>query len=575
MDDARLVVPPVDEELWPTLGPEICDFIEDNLVHGPGDVLGEPVRLSMEQRAFIYRAYEVYPRRHTRAGRRRFKRAVLSRRKGWAKTELAAWLAIVEMDPEGPVRCDGWRREGSTWVPVGRPVRDPYIPMVAVTELQSEDLAYGAVFAILTHDDCALVNDYDVGEERTQHTREPGVIQPMASAPSARDGARTTFQHFDETHLFNTPRLKRTHATMQRNLPKRRLADAWGFETSTMYAPGEESVAEDSHKTALAIGRGLVRDAAMLFDHRQASRSHDIRTKKGLTAALREASGDAIAYADLPGIISQIRDPQASEADSRRYWLNQAERSEAKLFRAGEWEDLAAPVGSGKHWPADDTELVLGFCGSYDRRSTVLVGCTLEEPYLFTVNVFERPAEAPASWRPQVRDILDEIEAAMARWRVVELAAVPTGWRAEIEGLEDTYGETVLRFELNAVKGWAAALDEFVQAVRDRAFTHSGEGTLTRHLAEAEPVLRSGHTVLAAPVPAGAAAAAIAYSRAAWRRANPTPEIVPIVVVDPFGAKVADAVCRFCRLMGEVRELRNDFYCRACGNRWAKETVTT
>jgi len=80
-----LTVPKHDEILWPTLGPQVCAFIESYLVFGPGDLRGEPARLDDEKRALIYRMYEVYPADHVMAGRRRFKRCAISLRKGTAK----------------------------------------------------------------------------------------------------------------------------------------------------------------------------------------------------------------------------------------------------------------------------------------------------------------------------------------------------------------------------------------------------------------------------------------------------------------------------------------------------------
>jgi hypothetical protein len=133
-----MTVPAHDDKLWPTLGPQVCEFIEAFLVFGPGDLRGEPANLDDEKRALIYRMYEIYPRGHDQEGRRRFKRVALSMRKGTAKTELAAWLAAVELHPNGPVRCDGFDADGQ---PVGVGVIDPYIPMVAYTEEQSDELA--------------------------------------------------------------------------------------------------------------------------------------------------------------------------------------------------------------------------------------------------------------------------------------------------------------------------------------------------------------------------------------------------------------------------------------------------
>src|SRR5690606_3140924 len=148
---------PEDREPWPTLGPQVCAFIETYLVHGPGDLRGQPARLDDEKRALIWRMYEVYPQDHPLAGRRRFKRVGLSLAKGLAKTELAAWIAACERHPEAPVRCIGWAGAGN---PSGGPVTAPYIPLVAYTEEQSDELAYGALRVIL--EESPLRDDFDI-----------------------------------------------------------------------------------------------------------------------------------------------------------------------------------------------------------------------------------------------------------------------------------------------------------------------------------------------------------------------------------------------------------------------------
>ena len=195
-----MCVPALDEKPWLTLGPQVCDFIESYLVFGPGDLRGEPARIDPEKRALIFRMYEVYPPGHDLAGRRRFKRVGLSVRKGSAKTEFAAWLAAVELHPEGPVRCDGFDAYGQ---PVGVGVVDPYIPMVAYTEEQSDELAYGALRVILQYS--SLADDFDIGIERIMRIQGDGKAVSLATSPDARDGARTTFQVFDEPLALDTP----------------------------------------------------------------------------------------------------------------------------------------------------------------------------------------------------------------------------------------------------------------------------------------------------------------------------------------------------------------------------------
>ena len=92
---STLVVPPFDEEPFPSLGGQVCAFIEERAVYGPGSLKGQPARLNADQKLIIWRAYEVFPKGHRRAGRRRFDRVGISVRKGSAKSELMAWLAFA------------------------------------------------------------------------------------------------------------------------------------------------------------------------------------------------------------------------------------------------------------------------------------------------------------------------------------------------------------------------------------------------------------------------------------------------------------------------------------------------
>lgn len=526
----RLLVPAPDAEPWPSLGGHVCDWIEERLVHGPGDVLGEPVDLTDEMRLFLWRAYELYPRGHELEGRRRFKRATFSRRKGAAKTELAAWLAIAELDDEAPVRFDGWDAKGD---PVGRGLRDPYIPMMAVTEEQSSDLAYGAAVAILER--CELGNKYLVGVEeiKPRALSARGLMRAMASAPSARDGARTTFQHFDEPHHFTSSRLKLAVAMMERNVPKRAGADAWSLYTTTMYAPGEDSVAEDVHKYAQAVEAGQVEDPRLLFDHLQAAESHKLDTAGGLKAAIVEASGDAIGWTDVDAIAAQFRDPTVDKNELRRYWLNQPRRSSRRWLAEDVVEARVAP-----RVVPDGTEVVLAFDGSYARDSTALIGATVEaRPYVFVVELWERPPNA-ARWRTPRLAVEDAIEAALERWTVLELAPDPPGWHREIEDWEDTYGETVVRFETNQPSRMGPATDAFEQAIRgegdpddsnaERIFglELDGDARLLRHIGNAIAVKRGPHVLIRkeshdSPLKIDAAVGAIvAYDRARWHYAN-------------------------------------------------------
>lgn len=307
-----------------SLGFAGIDWIEHFLVHGPGDVQGKPIELDDEFAAFILKAYEVDAH-----GRRKVRRAFLSRAKGRSKSGLAAMLVCFEA--LGPARFDHWAEAGevSDWgyeyeagEPVGRPLTYAEVLNVATEEGQAGN-TYDAVYFMLHPDTCSpeFLTEYgklDVGLTRVNLPDRRGFIEPVTSADTSKDGGKSTFIVADETHLWIVGRLKRLHGIMTRNLLKRKIASGWMLETSTMYAEGEGSVAEGTHAYAKRAG-----DKTLLFDHRQASMKWDLGKRAERLKALREAYGPAAEWMNLEAIADSWDDPQTSEADFRRYWLNQ------------------------------------------------------------------------------------------------------------------------------------------------------------------------------------------------------------------------------------------------------------
>ena len=313
-----------------SLGFAAVDWIEHFLVHGPGDVQGQPIELDDEFAAFIVKAYEV-----DRRGDRRVRRAFLSRSKGRSKSGLAAMIACYEA--LGPCRFDHFAEEGevSDWgyeyeagEPVGKPLTYVEILNVATEESQAGN-TYDAIHYMLHPDTCsaeilAEFGRLDVGLTRINLPGKRGFIEPVTSADTSKDGGKSTFIVADETHLWILGRLKRLHGIMTRNLLKRKLASGWMLETSTMYAEGEGSVAEGTHAYAKRAG-----DKTLLFDHREASSTWDLTKRSERVKALREAYGPASDWMNLDAIADSWDDPQVSEADFRRYWLNQPVPTEA------------------------------------------------------------------------------------------------------------------------------------------------------------------------------------------------------------------------------------------------------
>lgn len=468
-----LIVPDDGDDLWPSLGPQVCAWIEEHLCFGPGDLRGEPARLDDDKRYLIWRLYEIYPEDHPQAGRRRFKRAGISLPKGTAKTELAAWIAAAELHPDAPVRCHGWRNGE----PIGGPVTDPYIPMIAYTEEQSDELAYGALKAIL-EESPMIRDDFDIGLERIMRKRGDGKAVSLSGSPNARDGARTTFQIADETHWWTLDKLKRAHQTMLANLPKRRLADAWALEVTTAYEPGAGSVAESTMERARAIAEGRVKDdGRFFFFHRQASDKHDLETEEGARAAVIEASGSAAEWRDIESIVDLWRDPTTDRKYWERVWCNRPVQTSRKAFDLDAFKGLARPQKV-----ADGSTIVLGFDGAQFRDSTAIVATHVGTGYQWLVRCWEQPYGV-SDWQVPAEEVDACLEEMFERYNVWRMYADPPYWESWLATWQGRYGDRrVIEWWTNRRKQMSAALKAYSNAIKEGALSHNGDKTLIRHI---------------------------------------------------------------------------------------------
>lgn len=480
-----MMVPAPDAVAWPTLGGLVCDFLEERCVHGPGPLRGKPYVLDDEKRALIYRWYEVYPQGHRRAGKRRFKRVGLSVRKGTAKTELAAAIAFAELHPEGPVRCDGFDAAGE---PVGISVSDPYIPMVAYTEEQTEELAYGALMVMCSEGPDAEF--FDPGLDRILRWGGSGKATALAAAPDSRDGGRTTFQHFDETHRFVLPRLREAHQTMVGNIPKLMAFDPWSLETTTTYTPGEGSVAQGTHEYAELVDAGKSKAVDFFFFHREAAPrvDEDLADDAQIRAAVTEASGPSIAgWQDFEGqvdaIVSLYNAPDTDKGYWERVWLNRRVQAGRQAFDVEVWRELGRP---GEALPAAKEMITVGFDGAQWRDATALIATHVQSGFQWPLGIWERPPVREGEdddWECPKGEVDEALTEAVKRWRVVRAYLDPPYWEGLVSDWQGRWGEkTFSEWRTNRHKQMAEALLGYVGAQRSGELTHNGDAVYARHI---------------------------------------------------------------------------------------------
>jgi hypothetical protein len=479
---SELVVPAYDPAAsWPTLGPQVVAWIEANLVHGPGDINGQPAVVSDEMRGLLYRLYEVQPRGTPRAGRRRFHRASISLPKGCAKTELGAWIVCAELAEDAPVRCDGWDAAGE---PVGVGIVEPYIPLLACTEDQSEGLCYAAVRAILLEG--PLADDFETGKLFITRRDGRGRCEAVAAAPLGVDGGKTTFNLFDEEQGLKMQRHRDAHKTMLLNATKLQLADPWSLGLGTAPVPGEGSVAETSWEFAELIAAGKHDDGSFFFFGRWGAEQHDLATREDVEAAVVEAYGPAAAWSNTHAQVDAYYDPSTDRAMWEGRILNRRVQAARQVFPMAAVIESCEPLGG--RVPPRRTPIALGFDGSRTQDATGLVGTVIETGYMFVIAVWERPLEGEEGWddwEVPYKEVEEAIEDAMERWKVVMAFFDPPYWEGLVDACHGRWPDIVIKFHTNQHKKMALTLKSFVGAIKAGEVTFDGHPDLLRHMANA------------------------------------------------------------------------------------------
>lgn len=510
----ELIVPPDGDVLYPTLGEQVCDFLEAHSVFGPGDLKGRPYKMSEDWQYVTYRSYEHWPKKHRRAGRRRFKRTNVSIRKGAAKTEFLGQVAFVELHPHAPVRFNGYNRDGS--LALGRPVTDPFIPLLANAKIQVEELAYGALKVICENvriarcfckdcdgdrchwcgEDCIGPDAFDVGVDRILRVgpdgKADGKCIPVATAPDTNDGGRTTFNGYDETHRLYLPTEKAAVTTMDENLGKRYAQDPWGMAVTTVGEPGQESVAEDDHFEAEAIARGEVDQPDVFYFHRQAGDGWDMRKLADRVEAIREASGPDLAErTDLEQIAARWDKPKANKAYLERVWCNRWLQQSAQAFDVGRWNTLYVP----NQIPAR-AFVTIGFDGARQRDATGFVVTDVKTGLQQVEGVWERPHDALDDWEVDEIEVNEKRAELFKRYRVLKLYADPPHWNYTVGAWAASHPDVVEEFWTNQRRRIFKAIQAYEDAIDSGAVKHNSPtgdndgnlgsvGDLTRHVRNA------------------------------------------------------------------------------------------
>ena len=488
----RTIIKHPKDNLRCSLGRLAYWWMKTFVVYGPGAVRGQPLNFGPERLSDLYHMYALDPD----TGGRLHSSAFLSKCKGADKSGMAGYLVCFEA--VGPCRFDGWAQGGETYTflghtyvyragePMGRSVLEPVIRCMATEENQTSNVYEVALFNFQEGPLAALdVAAFDGYIE----TPGNGKIYPSTSGASSKDGGRETFVVFDETHLWNIPRLRRAYSTVKRNLTKRPLEEPWYLETTTMYAPGEESVAEKTYELALKIQEGKTRSTRLLFIHQYGMiKKDDIADEVKLRAALDEAAGEAAAWLDANATIhDHFYDPREDLRDSIRYYLNALEGAAASWIEYAVIEELTVDE---VFEPGD--EIALGFDGSLTGDSTALVGVRLRDNLVQVLHLQEAPLDPKEAklWSVDKGAVNKAVHSARETYTVKAFFGDPPFYQDEMADWQKLFGDEIAPYTPgNSIMWWTSRKPQTAKAVertttlfKTRGIKLSRNPALIRHI---------------------------------------------------------------------------------------------
>ena len=490
-----------------TLGPQVAAWIEAFLVHGPGDVMGEPIALTADEKRFLAWAYEVDAK-----GKRVVRRAVRGLPKGSRKTEFAAWVALAEM--AGPVRFD----KMVAGKPVGKRVTDPYV-VCAAASYEQADLLLTAARASVTEG--PLADYFECFEKEIQLRGESGVLVRVPAVAGTNDGLRPTFVVADETHEW-TGSKARVHLVLEGGLSKRQ--DSWSLSITTAGNPKVESVALSHYEYGKRVAAGELDDPGFLFVWREPTVNVDqLQDEDVRLGAVESANPEPWKRLDDLG----RRYHEIALHEFCRYHLNMwVEPDDARWLPPGAWESCEL-----QRQIADGEKVVLGFDGSYSGDSTALVAASVEDvPHLQVLGLWEHPGGG-VQWTVDHDAVEAAVHDAFRRFEVVEMSADPPYWAQQLGRWAEQFGEDrVLAFNTFVRKRMAAACSSFYQGATSAGLSHDGHPGLRRHIDNAvlKETAQGAYITKedrSSPRKIDAAiAAVIAWNRARWHYDNPKVE---------------------------------------------------
>jgi hypothetical protein len=289
-----------------------------------------------------------------------------------------------------------------------------------------------------------------VGKETVNALGDSRLIQAVTSSPSTLEGARATFVLLNETHHWDSSNSGHDMAdVIERNATKSADGAARTLRITNAYEPGQDSVAERDREAWEAVDAGRVMDSGLLYDSLEAPPRAPL-TVEAAPAVIRSIRGDA-SWLNVDRIVKSIADVRNPPSRSRRFWYNMIVAAEDAWMAPYEWDACKAEALE----VADGDEIVMFFDGSKSDDATALAGCRMSDGHVFTLGVWQRPANwnLDVPWSVPRDEVDGVVERAFTTYKVVAFFCDPGSgqdgdgeryWYAYLDKWGQEYGSKLI-----------------------------------------------------------------------------------------------------------------------------------
>lgn len=299
------------------------------------------------------------------------------------------------------------------------------------------------------------------------------VYRVLSSEAYTKEGLSPTLVIMDELHALPNREL---FDVMQLGMGARREPLLLAITTAGVKSDttGQDSIAYSLYQYGQKVARQEIKDNSFFMAWWEAPIDSDYRSSATWKLA-NPAFGDLNSVEDFESAVKRT-----PEAEFRTKRTNAWVSSQTAWLPSGTWESREVEKEI-----SPDTEVILGFDGSFSGDASVIVGVTVEEnPHVFLVDAWEKQPTDSDNWRVDIAEVEATIIETCKKYKVKEIACDPFRWQRSMEALQNM-GLPIVEWPSTSAARMIPACAKFYDAVVSEKLTHDGSGLLARHISNA------------------------------------------------------------------------------------------